>query len=297
MAIKNLDRLTPEQEAVLEQVFEEYDRAIENPRDPDLPTIKAWLEVVYGLYDLPAPARVEIVPSPFAAFTLAKELMGEDETQLELDWSGVYDSGWVAFYDAFHRIGVDCGDEIKPVLALREFMRCAWDTLCLDECAIIVALPKVKRDAQGNLHCQNGPALEWRDGRTEFSWHGVWVPERVVMDPRSYTKDEYRALNTEERRALGEAAGWDHLTALLGAQPVDSWADPETGLQYDLLASDEERWLKKQSPALQDGRQPVYVEPVHEELQTAQAARKWQATRLTVAECERDPALSYGVEA
>jgi len=297
-APKVLEDLTHKQDALLEEVFQEYDNTLDRPQYPDINTIKAWLEVVYPLYDLPVPKRVEVVASPFAAFQLAKELTGQDER--ELDWCGVADAGWVSFYDYFKRIGVlkEDEEECRQTLALRDFMRVAWDSLLLDECAIVVALPRVYRDEQGNLHNASGPCIEWLDGRKDWAWHGVWVPERLVMEPKSYTREEYMAITqTEIRRALGESAGWDHIVTLLGATSLDSWTDAGTGLSYELLgAATGERLLRKQSPALQSGAQPFYVEPVHELCRTARGARKWQATRLSPQECESDPELSYGAE-
>ena len=155
----------------------------------------------------------------------------------------------------------------------------------------------MRTDAAGDLHCSDGPAVTWRDGHPEYSWHGVWVDERVIMEPRSFSREEYLAISdTEQRRALGEAAGWDHIVELLGATRVDTWADQRTGLEYALFASGGDKWLRKQSPVLLTGAAPVYFEPVHEELMTARAARKWQATTLTPAACEADPELSYGCE-
>lgn len=293
-----LESLTPEQEALCEIVFREYDGILDSlPRKVDRDAIDAWLKIVYGLYDKPVPARVEIVDSPFAAFRLEKELTGSSDGSL--DWCGVSDSGWVSFYDYFHRIGVIDDAEAAEVLALREFQRSAWDTILLDECAIVVVLPvAIRRDEQGNLHSASGPCIEWRDGEKDFSWHGVWVPERMIVNPKSYTRAEYEAItSTEERRALGESAGWDYIVAMLGATSVDEWKDPETSLEYGLWRSGAQQWIRKQSPVLQSGAQPFYFEPVHEDLRTARAARKWQACRsLSPAECERDPSLSYRTE-
>lgn len=293
-----LEELTPKQDALLEKVYAEYDAVLDSPRAPDMRAIRAWLEVVYGLYELKLPSRIEVVSSPFAAFALAKELTGKDES--DLDWCGVADSGWVAFYDYFHRIGVLKEDEpeCRELLALREFQRCAWDSLLLDECAIVVSMPKISRDEQGNLHSATGPCIEWEDGRKEWAWHGVWVPERVITSARSFTRDEYVAItDTEVRRALGESAGWGFVVELLGAKVLNEWTDESTGLSYALLGADSgERWIRKQSPVLQTEQQPVYFEPVHERCRTAQAARKWQATRLEPEACESDPVLSYGVE-
>jgi hypothetical protein len=293
-----LEELTPEQEALMGEVAREaIDAILVNPREPDMAVIRRWLEVVYGLYDRKVPERIEIVGSPFAALALAKELTGKAETSL--DWTGVADAGWVSFYDYFRRIGVLSEDEeeCRQTMALRDFQRCAWDSLLLDECAIVVALPRVKVDEDGNLHCSDGPSVSWPDGQKDHSWHGVWVPERIVTAPRSYTREEYLAItDTEIRRALGESAGWAHVVELLGAKVLDEWRDEATGLEYALLGTDTERWIRKQSPVLQTDKQPVYFEPVHENLRTARAARKWQAARLSPEECERDPELRYGIE-
>ncbi len=293
-----LEKLTPKQEALCETVAEEYINDLTNATLPDSAAITKWLDVVYSLYERKRPERVEIVESPRAALKMASDLTGEK--QAYLDDCGIGDGGWVGFYDYFYRIGVLKGEECSDVLALRDFMRVAWDTVLLDECAIVVQRPIALRlDDAGNLHSATGPCIEWSDGYKDYAWHGTWVPERVILDPRSHSKQEYLSItNTEQRRALSEAAGWAWVAEVLGAKAVDSWTDPVTRLQYELLrCEDGAQLLSKQSPALKDGSQPKYIEPVHEELKTARAARKWQATNLTPGECEADPHLAYGVEA
>jgi hypothetical protein len=158
----------------------------------------------------------------------------------------------------------------------------------------------VARDDQNRPHSGTGPFIAWRDGWQLFAWHGQRVPARAILAPRSYTREEYLAIrNTDVRRAIGEIAGWGWVAELLGASSLDKWTDPKTALDYELLGcGDGSKLLRKRSPGLKDGgAQPLYLEPVHEELKTAQAARKWQATNWTPAQCEQDPALSYGVEA
>jgi hypothetical protein len=209
-------------------------------------------------------------------------------------------SGWVAYLSFFRHVakldlpvyGKFAHYEAAAIHGGPRFLH--------DKFVIVADRPTViARDDRSLPHSIKGPTIAWRDGWKLYTWHGTRVPERVIMAPRSYTRDEYLAIrNTEVRRALGEAAGWDWICQLLGASPADAWTDAETGLRYELLmAPSGERWLRKQSPALKLGDQPLYVEPVHEELRSAQAARKWQATRLTPAECERDPVLTYGTEA
>ena len=291
-----LEELTAKQEALMGKVSAEYIRGITKPKPMNRRTLTRWLDVAYGVYDMKRPARVEIAKSPEAALKLASELTGEKMT--EMDWCGFSDGGWVSFYDYFARIGLLTKEEAAEVLALRDFGAMAWDSVLLDECAIVIARPKkIALDDDGNLHSLNGPCLLWADGERDYAYHGTWLPERMVMEPRSYTAQEYRAItNTEERRALSEIAGWDWIAKLLGATVLDSWTDPATQLRYELMDASGQRLLKKQSPRLANRSQPTYLEPVHEALRTAAGARKWQATRLEPAACDADPALSYGVE-
>lgn len=293
-----LEDLTPEQEAMLDPIAEEYVRDLTVSREPDLAVINRWLDIAYGLYDMKRPARVEIAASPEAALKLASELTGEKQT--DMDWVGVGDGGWVSFYDLFHRIGVINDEEAAEIIALREYGKVAWDSVLLDECAIVIRRPlAIRLDDDGNLHSTTGPCLEWTDGEKDYAYHGTWVAERIVMAPKSFTAAEITAItNTEERRALGEIAGWQWIADQLGAEVVDKWYDRSRRLRYELLAcKNGQKLLRKQSPELKNRKQPTYVEPVHENLKTAQAARKWQATNLTPEQCERDPVLKYGIEA
>jgi hypothetical protein len=297
MATK-LEDLTAEQNRLLDSVAEEYIGDLTVARGPDMEAIEKWLDIAYGLYDMKRPARIEIAASPKAALDLASELTGERQAQM--DWCGTGDGGWVSFYDLFHRIGVLTDDEAAEVIALRDFGRVAWDSVLLDECAIVIRRPTALRlDDDGNLHSVTGPCIEWADGEKDFAYHGTWVPERIVTEPKSFTADEILAItNTEHRRALGEIAGWQWIAETLGAKVVDKWYDRSRKLRYELLEyGDGLKLLRKQSPELKNGTQPTYVEPVHEELKTARAARKWQATDWTPARCEADPNLKYQVEA
>ena len=292
----NIESLTPEQEALQEVVVAEYVDDLVLANEPNRQTIDRWLTVAYQLYSLPVPTRVEIADSPQAALKIATELTGEPQS--ELDWCGVGDGGWVSFYDYFHRIGAISDDEVAEVLCLRNFGRIAWDSILLDECAIVVRRPvELHLDSDTRLHSPDGPCIRWADGERDYAYHGTWVPERMILAPRAYSREEFRAIsNTEERRALCEINGWAWVCEILGSKQEDSWTDPTTGLTYDLLSYEHGRLLRKQSPKLKSGAQPEYLEPVHEDLRTARGARKWQATGLTPAECELDPALVYSVE-
>lgn len=295
---KKLETLTKAQEKLLAVVADEYIADITaGGSRKDKKAIDRWLTIVYGFYDKPVP-RVEVVGSLEAALYRANELDPKGK-HTYADGTGFYDGGWLSFYDYFARIGILSKDEASDMRALIAFRKVGWDTVLFDEVAIVVRRPKAIRvDDDGRLHGQGAPCIEWHDGEKDYAWHGTWVSEKIATAPRSHTREEFLAIsNTEERRALCEAAGWAWVAELLNATVIEKWTDPETGLSYTLLAcSDGSKLLQKQSPPLKKGAQPVYVEPVHEDLKTARAARKWQATDWTPASCEADPSLSYGTE-
>lgn len=303
--VTRIEKLTPEQEAVCAEVVKEHLSILDKPWPPDLEAIAAWLKVIYADQKLELP-EITIVGSPKAALALANELKDPSASKItSLDHSGLADMGWVAYSDAMLRLGAQTAEEAADSMKLKMYYHGIFDSVLMGPGptsavgrAILVQHGQYRRDAEGRLHCADGPAVLWTDGEKAFFWHGVRVPEKVVMDPKGYTADEYRGItDTEVRRALGEHAGWAFIAGMLAAATRDTWADEGTGLRYELLrAPSGEQWLSKLSPALQDGSQPVYLEPVHEELKTAQAARKWQATALRPEECETDPELTYGIE-
>jgi hypothetical protein len=291
-----LTTLTQEQETLCDEIVAEYVSSTLNYRDPDSAIILRWLKIAYKLYDLEVPGQIEVAKSPYAALELASKLTDTKET--ELDWCGIGDSGWISALDYYNRIGVLSEEESEEVCAVRDFGRVVWDTVLLDKCAIIVCKPaSILTDSDGNLHGAGVPCIVWQDGEKDYAHHGTWIPEKMAIAPRSYSESEYlEIVNTEVRRALSEINGWEWVAQILGATVSDTWVDPVTELKYELLTCKAGKLLRKQSPVLKNGTQPIYLEPVDAALSTAQAARKWQATDMLASECEKDPVLTYRTE-
>ena len=188
---------------------------------------------------------------------------------------------WLSSYDYLRNEEGDNVDELNGLFGMAESSNWA---LPMEDAIFVSDRPcKIALDEQNRLHCADGPAIEYRDGYAQYYWHGVSVPKRVVMDPESYTSEEIRnARNTEKVRALAERMGWEKFLQAVGAKLVSDWHDEKTGLDYELYSVPEiagqvsPKLLRKRSPALNDGQQPWYVEPVDSRLETAQAARKLQ---------------------
>jgi len=301
-----LEILTEEQELTLERVAQEWMDCLDSCRQPDIsnPKILAGLRLIYSLFDKPLPAQIELAKNRVAALARSKEL---GEPNPHLDRIGAWNCGWTARNNAHHQIGVVTDEEAADLLTYSElYLSGVYDTVLLDDCAIVVPFPlTLCRDDAGELHSAIGPAITW-EGDEQYWWHGVATEEKFILG--DWSKDELLALaNTEQRRILQERLG-AQFYELMEATVIDTWTDPETALAYALLrymdGETEARALRKLSPKLQGGQQPTYVERVNVLCATAQSARKWQATRhlhdasdFCAEACNKDPSLSYGIEA
>jgi hypothetical protein len=146
-------------------------------------------------------------------------------------------------------------------------------------------------DERNRPHCADGPSHAWRCGHKAWHWHGTLVTQQIIEAPETLTRDQVLSeKNAEVQRAFAERIGWERFLELVGGVSVDTWVDPVTSLRYELIALELEgapKLLKMQSPSLVDGSQPHYVERVHSDLTSAQAARKWRI------KLSRDPGARY----
>ena len=84
----------------------------------------------------------------------------------------------------------------------------------------------IKYDEDGNLHCEDGPCVEYSDGSGPYSIKGVSVPEQVVMAPETQTIEQILAEdNMEVRRIRIERYGPDKFAADSGAKIIDGTFD------------------------------------------------------------------------
>lgn len=299
-----LTELTTEHEAILDAVAAEYMAVLQHGDEVNLEGARPGIDLIYWMYDAKTP-EIEIADSPIAALLRAKEL---GVASPFFDWTGAARAGWSSRYETYRRLGILKENEQETIdfVKIRDLLlHGVYDTILCDERAIIVRLPSACRvDTEGHLHAERGPAVEWRDGYKEWLWHGVCVSQQIIESPETFDQKSAMALNTEERRALAERLGWDKFLELLGCEKLNEWHDEATGLGYELFRAPDQNIIRKQSPALQNGSQPFYCEPVHSELTSAQAARKWQAVcrrgldpAAVARACNKNPVLKYRVEA
>jgi hypothetical protein len=144
-------------------------------------------------------------------------------------WAAFYsqhEAGWLAWASYFHKVcGLPGTEKIEPLARIAA--NCGW-VWFFAGAAIITDRPLVlKRDDRNRLHCEDGPALEYRDGFAIHAWHGVrvpahWIENRADLDP----SEVIRADNVEQRAAGAAIIGWPKMVGALKRKIIDG--DPET---------------------------------------------------------------------
>jgi hypothetical protein len=106
----------------------------------------------------------------------------------------------------------DCALEMGDLLPHSEF------------CIASERPEQIRLDAQGLLHCADGPSVRWRDGWSLFHWHGVQIPpdrEYVITSPQSITVDAIdHETNAQMRSVMTDRFGADRYVLAGGATVV-----------------------------------------------------------------------------
>jgi hypothetical protein len=139
---------------------------------------------------------------------------------------------------------------------------------------IITDRPEIiKIDDGATLHCEDGPAILYRDGYSLFSWRGVRIPGEWIEDKASLTPEiALQWENVEQRRAACEILGWANILSRLDAVTVDKDDDPMVGelIEVTLPDSGREKFLR-----VLCGTGREFALPVPPEMTTALQANAW----------------------
>jgi hypothetical protein len=104
-----------------------------------------------------------------------------------------------------------------------------------NEGAIVVRRPKeLARDEKGRLHSATGKCIEYRDGWGFYAWHGVVVPEKVILHPHLLTREDFEGQGKDEVRRVMQVRMGERLMAELDGVVIDS--SPQ-GLLYEVEVS------------------------------------------------------------
>jgi hypothetical protein len=124
----------------------------------------------------------------------------------------------LAWLDYVGRLGIDVS-KLAPFFDLAK--ACGWAVLFWNW-AFVSAKPEyIRRDERGRLHCENGAAVRYPDGFSVFAIHGVRVPEKIAVSPKSITVPEIEFEdNAEVRRVMIQRYGPERYLMDSGAEQI-----------------------------------------------------------------------------
>lgn len=266
-----IKELTHQQEELMAEVADRYEKYVLSGDDTyDENAIIKGIKFLYEISELKLP-EIVICTSPLDMVNLAGLKKGET-----FDYLGCgYDSGWTAFYDYMQQIGVEFDKEWNFDV-WKEFITKSgiFATVLCENVAFVCIRPnRVKLNADGNLHCENGPAIAWVDGYEEYFLNGVSVDEALVktpfdkLDPKMILTEK----NAEVRREIVRKIGIERICEKLGAKIIDANGEYEL-LGLDIGDGRVRPYLKMKNPSIET----YHIEGVHPDCKTVSDALTWR---------------------
>ncbi|MBD0345104.1 MAG: hypothetical protein ICV63_09850 [Coleofasciculus sp. Co-bin14] len=130
---------------------------------------------------------------------------------------------------------LDCPHEPNLWEAFESLLKhCGW-VFPLEETCLVCDRPrKLSLDNQQRLHAEGEPAIQFADGYSLYSYHGVTLPEQYgkVHPNRWQAQWLLKQNNAELRRVLIQTIGYSRIARELQATELDSWQE------YTLLRID-----------------------------------------------------------
>jgi hypothetical protein len=202
----------------------------------DLEEAKEAINLVYSAAKQELPKEILHFSNPMDAAEWEKE-KGLSTSGVGSVIYGNHDASWLGFYEFMHEVvGIDCSELVGLWRLARA---CGWCWV-YDDVAVITDRPELlKVDDQGNMHCEDGPAISYGGGAFKlYYWHGVSVEEYIIERPEEITLEKINGeRNAEVNRVMIERYGGGRYMEEMNAKPV---GEPFNGSQlYEMELHDE----------------------------------------------------------
>lgn len=227
-----ITELTPEQEEKLAVYRDKHLAMFFNHTEIDLKPATEFINWVYEFAKLDKPKDIYIVKSPMAAQKLANELCETEDVYYEFgSYVNAWDLGWLSYYNYVNEVlDIDLGEDFQKYYAITKLH--IYDSIQFDLACILVELPKEIHRRVDRMHNEEGPAVTFADGYSQYYWEGVAVPEKLIMDSENITKEDIlKQDNAEVRRAFREKLGgvryYDILSDGEGVNLIDEDEDAQ----------------------------------------------------------------------
>jgi hypothetical protein len=148
------------------------------------------------------------------------EFSNEFHAALRNQWVHLWWQPLAGRYEGAKALGVQFDEEKLQTLV--EWAKCV--PLCyatLDAC-IVSRRPHTVKWVNDQLHCDDGPSVEFDDGFKLWSLNGVPVDEQIVMRPETQTLEQLQDEPSPDLQAIRiERYGWPRYLREIGAKLVD----------------------------------------------------------------------------
>ncbi|MEG4145644.1 DUF6745 domain-containing protein [Microcoleus sp. Pol12B5] len=179
---------------------------------------------------------------------------------------------WTIFDFCFS--GLKCNPNHINWQALLFFTtQCGW-IFPYEKVCIVCDRPRILSfDSQHRLHAEGGPAIQFSDGYSIYSYHGVTLPEKYgKLHPHEWQSQwVLEEENAEIRRVLIQGIGYDRIARELAAVELDTWQE-YTLLKIDTKVDVEPIYLLKMTCPSTGFIHALRVPP---DINSAREAIKW----------------------
>ena len=312
--MSKLDGLSVEQEKLMVSVRQEWLDLVFKGKGFDEASAREGVEWLYSFCKLPKPKIVfvdSLLAAQFAANIVRAQVGAQvvDEVRAQvraqvgdqvvdqvvdqvraqvrvkkIKWfdfsyyANYSDTGWVAFYDFFERIGI-CKNEnfikFKKLIQTRIFETIQFKNLC-----IVVRPPVEINRLENRLHSSTGPAIKWQDSYENYFLHGVRFEKTLwenVLNGKLSAKEIISLKNVEQKQAVIKELGYEKIIAELDAKLInkDKYGELiEVDLQDDSSLA---RFVKVNCPSTDR----IYLLRVSPSSQTCREGLAWMAYKKT----------------
>lgn len=193
---------------------------------------------------------------------------------------GSHEAGWLSFYSFFREV-CDLKEETEPLTGIMEMSEvCGWWAPYQNACIFQDRHNALHLNEEGQLHCENGPAVAYPDGFEVYALNGVRMTKENVMTPaeKMDPKKIVKETNAEIRRELVRKIGMERFIQEVGAKVLDRTEDGMYELIQVKLDRDMEPgiFLKMINPSIGTW----HVEGVERHCKTVQDALNYRAGLL-----------------
>lgn len=274
MTTKMIESLTEAQQAKFPEYVDRLTKIGLSTEPVNLEKAKDAICLAYELAGLAKPTNFHVADSPVSAIVLIKSLDPKMTNKQILDDMiyGNQDCAWLGFYQFFRdEVGLEVCNKLNGLIELTEHS--GWLNVYEDTVVFQHRPELIKFDAEKRLHCEDGPAIRYRDGYSIYSWHGTRIPAEWIEKKSELTaKTALTWQNIEQRRCACEILGWAKILRELDAKVIDEDADPEIGtlVEVNIPEVGKERFLK-----VLCGTKREFALPVPPNMETALDAQAW----------------------